>query len=354
MSTVTAHATTGRERTPLAARRRAPLAMVARVVCGFACAGCAGTPKLALDTTVVGGSEVRWLAGDSLLAVALLGRGVAIVDAATGGERAAWRLPTLPSHAAHGLATSAGGETLAFATDDSVHVVRARDGVETMAVPGGGVALALSGDGHLLAWGDGMYGRVLDAGTGRVLGQGEMHAGRNGLAWSAARGGFAWIDGRRVFFVDPHRVPGPRADSSHADSTIGGVTGDLGPFLEAAPTQLAFSGSGRTLAVAESTSFVSYWDTRERRRLWRLELPGSEQFDRMALSADTWYLATAREGRARIRWSYTGRKLADWSPHEGSMVRDLAFSNDGRRLATVGADGHVRVWLVPPPRRERR
>ena len=321
---------------------------------GLAGSGCARAPKQSLDTVVDGGSQVRWLAGDSLIAVALLGRGVAIVSTADGEERAAWRLPTLPPHAAHGLAASAGGETLAVAADDSVHVVRARDGVQLMAAPGGGRVLALSDDGSQLAWSDGTLGRILSTHDGRMLAQGGMPAGRNGLVWSSDDRAFVWTSGRQLQFKQFGQGPGRAADSAQFGADGGAPMRSLGPFMDAPPTQLAFSGNGRTLAVAESSEYVSFWDTPRRRMLWRLRLTGRARVERMAFSADTWYLATAHEGRARIVWAYTGREVVDWSPHLGAAVRDLAFSHDGRKLATVGADSHLRVWIVPATRPEHR
>ena len=349
-STPTKYTTIDRETTPLAL-----LALgLCLGLCGFAIAGCAGAPKLALDTKLDGGSEVRWLAGDSLLAVALLGRGVAIVGANDGEERAAWRLPTLPPYAAHGLAASAGGETLAVATYDSVRVVRARDGTQLMATPGGGRTLALSGDGGELAWSDGTFGRVVETHDGRIRWQGRMPAQSHGLAWSPASGAFAWTDTRLVRFLGGPTVGQPGADPADDTAADSALVGELGPFMDAAPTQLAFSASGYTLAVAESTEYLSFWDTRKYRMSWRLKLSGRARFERMAMSPDAWYVATAHEGRSRLLWAYTGRKVADWVPHAGAAVRDLAFSTDGRRLATVGADGHLRVWIVPAAQRERR
>ena len=128
----------------------------------------------------------------------------------------------------------------------------------------------------------------------------------------------------------------------------------LGPFMEGRPRQLALSTQGLTLAVAESTEHVSFWDTRERAMRWRLRLTGAARFDDMAFSRDTWYLATANRGRLRLLWAYTGREVADWQPHGGAAIEALAFSQDGRRLATVGAEGRVQVWKVPEPRKERR
>ena len=92
---------------------------------------------------------------------------------------------------------------------------------------------------------------------------------------------------------------------------------------------------------------MSFWDVRGARMLRRLSLPGSARFERMAFSADSRYLGLAFEGRARILAAGTGRKLADWVPHSGGAVRDLAFSRSGDRLATVSPDGRVRIWRVP-------
>jgi WD40 repeat protein len=39
--------------------------------------------------------------------------------------------------------------------------------------------------------------------------------------------------------------------------------------------------------------------------------------------------------------------VADWAPHEGADVEDLAFASDGARLATAGANGSVRTWAMP-------
>lgn len=315
------------------------LTLAVRLVCVAACiaaAGCARAPKLELDVLVAGASEVRWLMRDSTLAIAELGRGVSIVDAHTGELRASWRQPTLQSHPARGLATSASGETLAVASEDSVRVILARDGVLLFSAPGGGQALALSGDGRTLAWSDGAYGRVLDVPGGGLRSEHSLPAGRNGLVWSPATGTFAWTDGQKVLFLG-------------ADNRL---AGELGPFNEAAPSQLAVSEGGAMLAVAESTTFVSFWEVRTAHELRRVRLPGSARFERMAVSADTRYLGLAREGRARILVAFTGRKVADWSPHSGGGVRDLAFSHDGRRLATVGPDGHVRIWTVPSSRSE--
>ena len=304
----------------------------------FLLTGCARQPRLLLDAEVTGGSDVTWVRGDSCVAVSLMGRGVTILDAATGAVRAEWRAEALPSHAVHGLAASATGETLAVATEDSVRVLLAREARMVRVVPGGGRTLALSNDGTRLAWSDGGTGRILDVATGRVDAEHVMTVDRGGLVWLPRVQRFAWVDGPRVQLAN--------LDSLTANTLDVFTVQPLGP--------LAASGGGGTLAVAEDAQAISVWDVPRRTLRWRLTLAGEPRFSRMALSADTWYLATVHQGEVRVRWAYTGRPVTTWEPDDGAEVRDLAFARSGHRLATVAADGRVRIWELPASDKEQR
>lgn len=301
-------------------------------------AGCAPKPRVVLDTAVPGAADVLWVRGDSCVAVGLMGRGVAIVDIATGKVRASWIADALPSQVAHGLAASATGETLAVATQDSVRVMLTRDARPILVVPGGGRALALSNDGSRLAWSDGAYGRVLEVPSGRQHSEHPMPTGRGGLVWISRLQRFAWTDIHRILFLGVDSLP----------------AGELNDFPERELGPLSPSGPGGTLAVGEGGTAISVWDTPTHTRRWRLGLLGEDTFNTMAMSADTWYLATVRGGEVRVRWAYTGKRIARWFPNDGGEVRDLAFSRTGHRLATVGADGRVRIWDLPSFEKEQR
>lgn len=319
---------------------RAALSVIAGVtalVLSGLLAGCSSRPKLGMSAPVAGAADAHWLLGDSLLAIGLNGRGVVILDAEAGTELARWQLPSVPPEPAFGLAASATGETLAVACSDSVRVFRTRGLTLLRASAGRAVALALSGDGSELGWSDGSLGRVIDVKSGERTAEGAVTAGRNALRWMSSNG-FAWPEGRQI-----------RCEHGREGA---GLT--LGPFLDGLPRLLATSTLGSTLAVAESTDHVSFWDTHARAMRWRLRLPGPASFHDMALSGDTWYLATTRHDRTRLLWAYTGREVASWKPHDGAQVRAMAFAQGGRKLATVGAEGRVHVWSVPEPKQGRR
>jgi WD40 repeat protein len=48
------------------------------------------------------------------------------------------------------------------------------------------------------------------------------------------------------------------------------------------------------------------------------------------------------DGKVRL-WDLKGRKRGQWAPHNGA-VRTVAITPDGRRIASSGTDGQVRIW----------
>jgi WD40 repeat protein/serine/threonine protein kinase len=159
---------------------------------------------------------------------------------------------------------------------------------------------------------------------------------------------------------------------------------------------LAFSPDGRYLASGSFDRIVKVWDLVTRRAVWSYRSPVDE-FYRVAFSPDGRLLAAAGghhfsgrpadvlifdaatggepvqrlTGHTRsvlgLAFSPDGRRLASgsedlavklWDVATGKeaitlhghfdAIEDLAFSPDGHRLASAGADGSVRIWDATP------
>jgi WD40 repeat protein len=68
----------------------------------------------------------------------------------------------------------------------------------------------------------------------------------------------------------------------------------------------------------------------------------------VAFSPDGRFVATASDDEtARVWETATGKEVYTLSGHEGP-VRCVAFSPDGKRLATGSDDGTARLWLLDP------
>ncbi|MGW2158162.1 protein kinase domain-containing protein [Nonomuraea sp. NPDC001699] len=215
----------------------------------------------------------------------------------------------------------AAGRLLAVA-GDPVTVWQASGGRRVSAVDAGGdvSAVALSPGGDTLATARGRLLETWDVRAGRRI---KVYEGAGDLAMAFSPDGSTLASGTNLLDLR---------------------TGEVTPLAPAAdrPTALAFSPDGRTLALGLGSGRVELWDVRERERAGIVEtgpapvrdLRFSPGGDLLAIDAERtslWDAGTLRE---------VGQV--------GSWAEGLAFSQDGRTLRGVAADGSVRESPVDP------
>ena len=296
-----------------------------------------------------------------VLAVSGTGGNIQLLDPATGNEL---RRLTAPEGV---------GAFLAFSPDGKILVAGGEEGLiegwdlatgEALALTrgpkGSRVAVSFPGNGRLLAWGvDGNSVRLWDARTGRVLSpEVGHHREVQFLAFTP--------DGHRLISGSPDgQVCVWEVATGKALSRITTPRDSILP-RSASPYAIAASGyivspDGKYLAVRPRDGPLLLWQTATGQYVLRLggsrfQVPASpETFpigtsapvfspnSRMVASGMARYNKAGVEGKVIVWELASGVVRADFAGHLGTTTV-LAFSPDGRRLATGGADTTTLVW----------
>jgi WD40 repeat protein len=121
--------------------------------------------------------------------------------------------------------------------------------------------------------------------------------------------------------------------------------------IPSSPYAMSLSPDAKTLARAGSGHVVSLWEVQTGKE--RLHLAHSSMVSAVQFSPDGTLLVTAglespsgvRGGSFRIWDAHTGRLIAEQKGHRGPVTA-LAFSHDGKRLATGSWDTTILIWDV--------
>ncbi len=269
---------------------------------------------------------------------------------------------TLQAHAqVESIAFSPDGRRVATAGDDkAAKIWDAATGKELMTLSGHGGAVhsvAFSPDGKRMATGsDDKTAKIWDAGTGKELTTLSGHTDKvESVAFSP--------DGRRLATgSDDKTVKIWDATTGRLLATLSGHTDKV--------ESVAFSPDGRRLATGSDDNTARIWDAQASRELMTLCEPTSKSgpkitsckpdegselkstVESVAFSPDGKSLATGSDDKTAKIWDVESGRLLQTlsgpntpSAHE-DRIKAVAFSPDGAHLATASRDKTAKVWVA--------
>jgi WD40 repeat protein len=108
---------------------------------------------------------------------------------------------------------------------------------------------------------------------------------------------------------------------------------------------MAYSPGSEYLAVTGG-GVVRVVDPIFRNDIYTIYEPSGAQPWAVAFSPDNAFLAVGwSDGQIRFYWAQDGTLMHAWTAHPEAVQR-LAFTRDGRLLASLGAEGAIRIWGI--------
>jgi len=169
-----------------------------------------------------------------------------------------------------------------------------------------------------------------------------------------------------VFFIGGSGLP-PQVGATSPDGKLGAElsksagtlklrtdNGDVIATVGTNAQSTAFDSTSTRLAVGNADGTVQIWDVAVRPiKLVRTFVAHNSFVDGLAFSNDGRYLATAGEDTTATVWDLRSGKELLTLTGPTRYLTSVVFSPDGRRLATGSADGTVRVYVLPVGELER-